>query len=55
MKESTNKFETWLDKFDKKIFSKEFEKKMDKVTWWFLGFAFSYFIIRFLVSVLFGV
>lgn len=44
-----------LDKFSDYLMSEKFEKKMDKVTWWFLGFAFSYFVIRFLVSVLFGV
>ena len=50
-----NKLETWLEKFDKTIFSEKFEKKMDKVTWWFLGFAAGYFIIRTIISVVWGI
>lgn len=44
-----------LDKVSDYLASEKFEKKMDKVTWWFLGFAVSYFVIRFLIGVLFGV
>ena len=49
------KLENMLEKFDKYISTEKFEKKFDKICWWFIGISASYFIIRTIVSIVWDI
>ena len=49
------KLETMLDRLEIYLSSEKFEKKFDKVCWWFIGLSFSYFTIRTIVSIVWDI
>lgn len=49
------KLETMFEKLDTFLSSEKFEKKFDRICWWFIGLSFSYFTIRTIVSIVWDI